>query len=417
MVIHSESEWNDIYTARMISGNKIPCLLYFQEKTVDGQVMFYYDITSKQPLNRLLDHRKLTASELQTLITDLILLLRQMERYLLDERKLCLKPEYIYLEPESYHGSFCLIPGHRSEFANDFLELAQYFLDHVDHGDGDAVMLAFAIFQECRKENFGVDDIERCLIKEDSSEAAVEKVVEDKIELEPPEDIIEKEEYSEESVFKGKQALAVPLLIVSGIVILPLIIVLLFGVDRLFQWKWGILATEMMLASGFIFLLRDKKDMNSEKQSNEIKPISGESFLIDELWNWEEKEEAKESTTNIGPAIIADEDDMQTVLLTSHVRDETTKKLVSVSDREEISINYFPFIIGKNKSMTDHCLNKPGVSRLHVKLEMVNTKYYITDLNSTNGTKINGESLNANETKQLYVGDELDIAGYLFRFQ
>ena len=67
--------------------------------------------------------------------------------------------------------------------------------------------------------------------------------------------------------------------------------------------------------------------------------------------------------------------------------------------------------------MADYCLNKPEVSRLHVKLEMVNAEYYITDLNSTNGTKINGESLNANETKKLHMGDELDIAGHLFRFQ
>ena len=65
----------------------------------------------------------------------------------------------------------------------------------------------------------------------------------------------------------------------------------------------------------------------------------------------------------------------------------------------------------------DVCLNEPGVSRLHAKLEREGTEYYITDLNSTNGTKINGSLLEANERKQIQIGDELDFAGILFRFQ
>ena len=82
MVIRSETGWNDTYTIRMISGNKIPGLLGFQEKWLDGSTMFYYDITSRQPLNRLTEHKKMAGTEIRILISDLILVLRQMERYL-----------------------------------------------------------------------------------------------------------------------------------------------------------------------------------------------------------------------------------------------------------------------------------------------------------------------------------------------
>ena len=95
MVIRSDAEWSDMYTLRMISGNKIPGLLEFQEKWLDGTPMYYDDITSKQPLSRLAERRKITGPELRTLISDFIVVLKQMERFLLDEQRICLNPECI----------------------------------------------------------------------------------------------------------------------------------------------------------------------------------------------------------------------------------------------------------------------------------------------------------------------------------
>ena len=60
MVIRSDTGVNDRYTIRMISGNKIPGLLQFQEKWMNGVPMFYYDITSRQPLRRLTEYKPLT---------------------------------------------------------------------------------------------------------------------------------------------------------------------------------------------------------------------------------------------------------------------------------------------------------------------------------------------------------------------
>ena len=111
------------------------------------------------------------------------------------------------------------------------------------------------------------------------------------------------------------------------------------------------------------------------------------------------------------------EDDMQTILLISQAEVLQKRKLISISDRKEISVEYFPFLIGKNKGLVDLCLCEPGVSRLHAKIEQDGENYFVTDLNSTNGTKINGSLLGANERKQIHIGDELDLAGIMFRFQ
>ena len=403
MVIRSENGMDDRYTIRMISGNKIPGLLQFQEKWINGMPLFYYDITSRQPLRRFTEYKSLTGVEIRTLISDLIFVLRQMERYLLDEQRICLRTESIYIEPETFHGSFCLIPGYQSDFTTEFLEFAQYILDHVDHSDGDAVVLAFSIFRESRKGNFGVDDIERCLGKSSPSTEIAEIPKTKYEEL----TVIEDTELSDESFdfstrseeaegWQSKQIILGFVLIVmmTG---LPVVSILLFGIRFLVRWKWVFLIAEIMLAAIGIRILYFSEEEEAE-----------DSFEIEALTEWEFEEAVLEPE---------EDDDMQTILLISQTEVLQKRKLISISDRKEIAVEYFPFLIGKNKGLVDLCLCEPSVSRLHAKIEQDGDSYFVTDLNSTNGTKINGFLLGANERKQIYIGDELELAGIMFRFQ
>lgn len=420
MVIHSEMKWNDTYTMRMISGNKIPGLLEFQEKQLDGVSMFYYDITSKQPLIRLLERRKMAGNEIHTLVSDLILVLKRMERYLLDEQRICLKAEYIYIDPETCHGSFCMIPGYQSDFSKEFFDFAQYILDHVDHSDGEAVVLAFSIFRESRKENFGVADIERCLEKglTKAETPKIQEVKPGEVHMEERSQFCEQEAafpsiYDEKENDRSKQKI-LGVCVIVGMAVIPIGCTGLFGIHFLMQWKWVMAAFEILAATvgviAYYFLNNDVK--------SELQPEDETEFELKE-WVWEVDEdcETEQRLQSAGALGSEEEDDLQTVLLISQTELSHNRKLISLSNRKEIPVDYFPFLIGKNKDMVDTCLNEPGISRLHAKLEREGADYYITDLNSTNGTKINGVLLGANEKKQIHIGDELDFAGILFRFQ
>lgn len=416
MVIRSE--WNDQYTVRMLSGNKILGLLQFQEKCLDGKPWFYYDITSKQPLNRLTDHKKMTGSEIRTLISDLIFVLRQMERFLLDERRICLKSEYIYIESDTYHGSFCLIPGYYTDFIKEFQEFAQYILDHTDHNDSEAVVLAFSVFRESRKENFGIDDIERCLGIRSTFTEIVE-VTQPKCEpacltdcTELMETVCEYPIDSKEN-FDGRSNWIILEVLVIGVMAgLPICVTLLFGLQFLLRWKWLVFMVEMLFATIGIIIFYCS---TVRKGHEEGKEDTYEEALKGFVWDSElEMELSKQPVTSIESKV---EEDMQTVLLISQEELSLKRKLITLSDKKEISLDYFPFLIGKNKGLVDFCLSDPRVSRLHAKIEKDDTEYFLTDLNSTNGTKINGFLLEANEKKQIQIGDELEFAGILFRFQ
>ena len=87
------------------------------------------------------------------------------------------------------------------------------------------------------------------------------------------------------------------------------------------------------------------------------------------------------------------------------------------SNRTDIPIPYYPFIIGKQEDLVDFKMGKETVSRLHLKIDQKEERYFIQDLNSTNGTMLCGRLLENNEEAELFTGDEISIAGYRYRFE
>ena len=83
---------------------------------------------------------------------------------------------------------------------------------------------------------------------------------------------------------------------------------------------------------------------------------------------------------------------------------------------EHIVLGKLPFYIGSLTEYVDYAIHAEGVSRFHAKIECKEGQYYITDLNSTNGTIVNGCLLNAHEPEQLHTGDMIQFVqkNYIF---
>ena len=62
------------------------------------------------------------------------------------------------------------------------------------------------------------------------------------------------------------------------------------------------------------------------------------------------------------------------------------------------------------QNAADAVIDLPTVSRVHAKIRKRDEEYYLTDLNSRNGTSVNGRLLRANEEYQLQDEDEVDFA-------
>lgn len=105
MILDAPSEGGG-YECRMLASNTIEGLLRFRVRQYEDKREFYYEITSRQPLNRLLEQRKINGGEIRSILLSLSRVLSKIEEYLLKEQQILLEPEFIYIEPDRFTVPF-----------------------------------------------------------------------------------------------------------------------------------------------------------------------------------------------------------------------------------------------------------------------------------------------------------------------
>ena len=106
-------------------------------------------------------------------------------------------------------------------------------------------------------------------------------------------------------------------------------------------------------------------------------------------------------------------DDMTMLLSQKEYRDV----LVDVRKKENIELEFFPCVIGKDGERVDKIIREQSVSRVHLKVYNQGDDYYVEDQNSTNGTFINDEMLDPFQKYVINNGDTLTIADHEYIFK
>lgn len=96
---------------------------------------------------------------------------------------------------------------------------------------------------------------------------------------------------------------------------------------------------------------------------------------------------------------------------------QTTPYLISIArPHEKILINKDTLLIGRLIDSVDYVIPNRAVGKIHAELKKIGDHYYITDLNSVNGTYVNDERLVCNTDVQLKNGDKIMLANETFTF-
>lgn len=181
LMIEADEEGMQAFEAKMLVGNAIEGLLKFRIRRTDDYCQFCYEITSRQPLGRLLETKSINAVQLRALLLGIAQTLIRMEDYLLSEHQILLDPDYIYIDPESFQPGLCLLPGKNGSFPDEFSEFLQFLLGKADHQDKDAVVLIYGLYRESLKENYGLDNLLRWLMRDEGKAGeGPEKLLEEK---------------------------------------------------------------------------------------------------------------------------------------------------------------------------------------------------------------------------------------------
>lgn len=561
MIIGAPGESADGYECRMLAGNGIEGLLKFRVRHQGEQKIFYYEITSRQPLSRLFEQRKITGAEIRRLLLNLAATLNKMEEYLLREDRILLEPDYIYADQDQFFVSLCMVPGYSCDFPGAITNLLRFLLEKVDHQDRDGVVLAYHLYHESLKDNYGMRDLLKYLTKEEgpvfeskglsarSDDPAQAEIKSEEGELPPKayenrlsgkeweggeqekgyggewrERECREQEYREREKSLKRKAVADKRgnkargeALNAWAVTAGMLAALWFFAGKEAFMRFGILLGAVTLG---LFYIKGRTAVKQERSAENLKnslkgegkkgrntrgfwktikekadgslggiktEIEGRRLRKDEAaekagdrqedtWRIhfddrqpgqqrqaeqqqrqaeqqerqtgqqerqmgqlerqmgqpgqqerqmgqqqrQTEQPGQQSTEFLEPCEWISEKEterVETALLSDLSREGHLAVFESLSkDKDNIEIPYVPFIIGKRSDMTDYCLDHRTVSRLHLRIDKKEGVYIMTDLNSTNGTMVEGYQLQANETVSIKNGDLIYLAELGYRF-
>ena len=437
LILYGEDEINtDSYQVRMLVGNVIPSLLKCRIQGMDGRFLVYFDITSKQALSVLYEEKKMGVEDLRLIFGGFVKAMEDAAEYLMNPGQFIISPEYIYTDIEKQEIYFCMMPGYEKDIKEQFQFLTEYILPKIDHQDQDAVILGYGVYKRAMEDSFHLEHIKEELYKTQGQQGTTTTKAEQmKTESEqrqesedfnPEEEgFWENEEINQEFVRDGEKSKRLSPPQKTGVIVLAAILLCGIAATTLMGYLpyletgtiLGIIIVLVACVMLFVYVSKIKKKPGALRQGREEerdkpKGITGK-VPTDQTDQSQNTIQSVVKSTN-KPVVKSSQlhaDYGETVVLSAGAVSGPAS-LVSKDPGElaTIYINEDLTVIGKLETACDAVISLPTVSRIHAKIKKKEDAYYLTDMNSRNGTAVNGRLLLPDEEYQLEPEDEVDFA-------
>lgn len=426
MVVHRSNNSRNGFREKMLLKNTIRGIARVNVQYLNGDSFYSYDMGSCQTLKNVFEGTPMSYKELKALLSGLSAASHELEKYLLDVRDLMADPEEIFWDLEKEEPCFCYYPGNPGK-GEEFMTLAQFLIDAADKGDEEASALAYAYFDRVCEGMILPDDILRKGAPEDTENERQplnpEPLTLSELWTDEEDDNYYLEENGRKTDDEGKKGNPFMLLLafipaiaaalIYGFIFMDPANMAMLGLSDGDYIRAGIGVTVfsgVFIAAGVYFWNKKKK----EEEDRRLDMDSLNSDIHEEEYRFDELEER-----SMEKAAPHEEDYDATVLLT----DMTGKKKRSPVLTGRINgiektyeIDKSPYMIGKMRNKADGVISDSKVSRIHACIREDKGRYYLSDLNSTNGTCINDRKLSHNETAELSDGDTVRFAGISMTF-
>ncbi|MBP1756763.1 MAG: hypothetical protein H6Q59_3161 [Firmicutes bacterium] len=476
MIIAVEEDMQtEEYSIRLLQQQVLAGLLPIRLSYLDHQSLHYYEITGKQSLPNMLERFPLSYDKLKSFMEHLLAILELAYEHLLAEDDLILSPEYIFLDVVTNAPNLCYLSGYHINSKEQMNHLLEYLLNKVDYSDREAVLLVYRLYAVSREEGFTFTHLQEAMHKKQGEEKqektsylsdihSKEFTVEKNSTMEQIPVVLEEQlEEREVRIYPFTTYLLTGICAIAGILLLILgfttgILYDPYG-DQLKYSKLVGLVLVVLCVEAYLLRKIWSKDNQVDKivtkreyidprqeypeeekmlQTEDPSFAKGKNTISDSsvltkreqiLWQSLEQgerrsvddESAEPLVTSRKELMSYEEDANPTCILNNpeaSINKNTQAILKSLEEESysSISIKEFPFFIGKLRKNVDYYIDKSVVSRYHAKLTKENESFYITDLNSTNGTYVNETILRTYEKQEIKPGDKIALANLRFEF-
>lgn len=410
-------EKND-YKLQMVLNNHIEGLVQISVESINNETMLYYDISSKTQMSNMFTRKQMSGKELYIFIKDIKMLSERMSEYLLTLDNIIFDTDLIFFNRQKGKYEFCYVSENKEDYQVNLRTLFDKLLEYIDHNDKEAVLIAYGIQQMTTNADFTLQELLRCAF-ENIQEYKKEKSNSEKIRTEDivKLDIENKNENSKEKYSirkKNKKE------------------------DKKENRKQNEKESEkenekrnILKSIAGIFKRKDKYKTEEDLDFFDYLKEEEASFVAEEAGTYKAegygeetyKKEIHKSAGDYFDNSVKSfctknsqqfQEDRTMVLINPLLSKDI--KLVAVGTEIPINIkpSNYPYIIGKSSSSSDFCIDSTVISRVHARITEELGDYFIEDLNSTNGTFLNGEKLEPHKLLPIEIGDKITLANIDF---
>lgn len=417
------------YIVGMFAHNDIPAFVPVSFKSLNLENYFCYNMNGLIPINQSFEMNKLTTDRIEAFLRSIIKAAKSMEEFLLPFDRLITDEAYIY-ESLGKKDEFHWIYGIESGSCT-FTRLFERLLDRVDYKDDSAVKMIYSLYQAA-KESEGMQGVStggslqrirekaeeilsaphmsldmraRELIRAENERNSIKRL--NGIETGTGDKTCSKEIEAADSMARRYRAEAESKKSRSQRVDLedaPKAKLSLFKQRQNEEKSDKTMFVKSKLKKVWDYL---NADIGSKPEKLVELQAVGENELS---YNVREVKQPKiEASDNAGEA---------TTLLTGAMISNGIYCLKPEDTNEDnILLTEFPFFIGKSGDKTHHTIEDSTVSRFHARIDREEEELWLTDLNSTNGTFLNGIRLMPFGRMRVNKGDSIVISRKRYEFK
>ena len=480
MVIDAQEEQEKTYDIKMLEKNKIEGLLSMQLRQINNQKMYYYNISSKQQLTQLFRYTSICWEDLKMICDSIAQLVKSVNEYMLDLNNVIVKPEYIYVDISRHSLNFTYCPGnaaksHRDTGENDFSQtlsdnefesglkvLFEYVLERFDHEtEKGKLMQVYGLYQNIVQRDYNAENLWKLVcnddIKSDNQEADIVNCYYDtqnnasgnyvseghqgfceaetfRINDVPCENVGDEEEIVNNSLVNICKFIKVGAFVLAAAGLFRLLLpqfmpIKISAMTAVIYIVCG--AAAYLLISKIPKASMTKLMQKTYKQPYEAEIIkTGDEALIREQELADKSsfldKEVLEYQEAVEKQIFCKEAEPHTMLISDYLKSVRNMSVclrfvrnenMSEFQGNDLDINKFPCMIG---SLADKCaavIDNELISRVHACITIEEGYYYIEDMNSTNGTYVNGFQVKGTGGQIVNIGDEIMLAGFVYKLE
>lgn len=420
MVVAGSEEEETDDEEKMMSNQNSSVLLSFHVQQLNGKKDYYYDITGKLDFRSYIEKQQADFMLIDAVIHFLIEICHAVNEYLLNPDGILMDPSCVYMDIDEHKLYAAYVPGMQEEFNSQLRRFASCLLENTNHKDKEGVLLSYNFYKIVRREDFSPGLL--TVLCQKKQEKEIDSIFQDAGGERTQSDIWRDSDREEEEQAEGKEKQEknktkghfFKQIVVAGICLSVLLLykagytadlleVTGLGLDAGYVTIGGIVcgAVIVMLIGRPEWKIKFPVKTDSEDQDV-----------------WDDKEFRDSGVYSFTDETVYNSDYVhsdKTMMLSGA---DGTVRLISLNKNvaADLIITHFPCVAGSRESEGQLVISAVGISRRHALFEKKEDGIYLTDLNSTNGTMVNGEKLINGEKRKLLVEDIVEFADVRYMY-